>query len=63
MQRLQEQVEGLSHDEMAQFRAWFLEHDWADWDVHLEQDVQARRLDALAEQALLDHGSGGTTPL
>jgi len=47
-------------EELAQFRAWFLEFDWAAWDRQIEVDVRAGRLDAFAEQALHDHATGKT---
>jgi len=61
--RIEEEVQKLSPDELAQFRAWFLEFDWAAWDRQVERDVQAGRLDNLAEKALRDHAGGKTTPL
>ena len=63
VESLQEQVEALSPGELAEFRRWFLDRDWADWDAQLERDVRDRRLDALADQALRDHASGKTTLL
>jgi hypothetical protein len=63
VESLQEQVQALSPDELAQFRSWFLDLDWADWDVKLDNDVRAGRLDALAEQALHEHAAGKTAPL
>ena len=51
---------GLSPEELAQFRAWVLEFDWAAWDRQIEVDVRAGRLDAFAEQALHDHATGKT---
>jgi hypothetical protein len=61
VQKLEQQVEALSPEELAQFRAWFLAFDWAAWDVQLEGDVRAGRLDALADKALADHAAGKTT--
>ena len=63
VESLEQQVQALLPDELAQFRAWFLAFDWAAWDEQLELDVRAGRLDALADQALRDHASGKTTPL
>ena len=60
---LEQQVQALSPEELAQFRAWFLEFDWAAWDRQLERDVRDGRLDRLAEKALRDHASGQTWPL
>ena len=63
VERIEEQVQALSPNDLAQFRAWFLEYDWTAWDTQLEQDVQAGRLDALAEQALRDIDQGKVTPI
>jgi len=60
---LERQVRALSPVELAQFRAWFLEFDWAAWDRRLEEDARTGKLDALAEKALRDHASGKTTQL
>jgi hypothetical protein len=60
---IEQQVEALSPEELVQFRAWFLAFDWAAWDRQLERDVRAGKLDALAEQALREHGTEQTTPL
>ncbi|MFN8634867.1 MAG: hypothetical protein U0893_13505 [Chloroflexota bacterium] len=63
VESIEEQVRALAPDELARFRAWFLEYDWTAWDAQLERDVQAGRLDALAEQALRDHAAGKTSEL
>ena len=63
VERIEQEVQGLSPEELAQFRAWFLEYDWAAWDRRFESDVQAGRLDGLAQKALRDHAAGKTTPL
>lgn len=54
IQEIEQAVVGLSPEELAEFRAWFLEFDAAAWDRKLEQDAAAGRLDALAEEALED---------
>jgi len=48
IEKIEQEVQALSPDELAQFRAWFLEYDWAVWDGQIERDAQAGRLDALA---------------
>jgi hypothetical protein len=63
IQKIEQQIQALSPTELAEFRAWFVEYDWVAWDRQLERDVQAGRLDALAERALRDHAAGKTTPL
>ena len=63
VERIEQEVRKLSSEELAQFRAWFLEYDWAAWDRQIERDVRAGKLDDLAEKALRDHAAGKTKPL
>jgi hypothetical protein len=63
VERIERDIQALSPEELAQFRAWFLEYDWAAWDRQLERDVQAGKLDKLADRAVRDHNAGKTTPL
>jgi hypothetical protein len=63
IESIEQQIKALSPEELARFRAWFLEYDWAAWDRKLERDVRAGKLDALADKALRDHAAGKTTPL
>jgi hypothetical protein len=63
VEKIEQEVLTLSLEELAQFRAWFLEHDWAAWDRQFERDVRVGRLDDLARKALQDHAAGKTTPL
>ena len=55
-------VSGLSREELAEFRSWFLAFDAEAWDRQFEEDVAAGRLDALAEEALSDLRAGRTRP-
>ena len=63
VERIEQEIQALSPDELAQLRAWFLEYDWVAWDRQIERDVQAGRLDELADKALRDHAADKTTPL
>ncbi|HEY2996610.1 MAG TPA: hypothetical protein VGM22_27660 [Methylomirabilota bacterium] len=63
LQNIERQIEALSPEELAQFRAWFVEFDWAVWDRQLAADVESGKLDKLVQQALRDHAAGKTTPL
>jgi len=56
-------VQALSPEELAKFREWFLEFDWAAWDRQLEGDIRAGKLDKLAQKALGDHAASKTKPL
>ncbi len=60
---LERQVNELSEQELAEFRRWFAEFDAEVWDRQFEADVQAGKLDALAEKALRAHAAGETTKL
>jgi hypothetical protein len=63
IEKIEQEVQALSPDELAQFRAWFLEYDWEAWDRQIERDAQVGRLDDVAAKALRDHAAGKTTPL
>jgi len=63
VETLQQHVEALSPAELAEFRTWFLDFDWAEWDREIERDAHTGKLDAWAQKALGDHASGQTTPL
>jgi hypothetical protein len=63
VERIERDIESLSPEELAQFRAWFLEFDWSAWDRQLAADVRAGKLDRLAEAARRDHSAGKTIPL
>lgn len=54
-------VQRLAPEQRAQFRAWFEAFDANEWDRRLEQDINAGRLDWLADEALGDRSSGRCT--
>jgi hypothetical protein len=56
-------VSKLSREELSSFRTWFVDFDAEAWDGQFEQDVNAGRLEGLAEEALLDLGEGRCTNL
>ena len=49
VESIEREVEKLTPEELAAFRAWFVEHDWQAWDRELERDVAAGRLVAFVE--------------
>lgn len=63
VEKLEQQVQSLSPEELAEFRAWYEKFDCAVWDAQVAADAQAAKLDALADKALRDHAGGKTTPL
>ena len=60
LDRIEEQVQALSPEELAEFRDWFLEFDWAAWDRQIEQDVPEGKLDRLIDAARSEHEAGRT---
>ncbi|SEM74750.1 hypothetical protein [Bradyrhizobium sp. OK095] len=56
-------IEQLTPDELAEFRAWFDQFDAQRFDQALEQDAQAGKLDAFAEEALSAYRAGQTRDL
>jgi len=55
---IEREIEKLSPKELALFRRWFAEFDADAWDVQIEADAAAGKLDALAEEALAEYESG-----
>jgi len=63
VEAIEQQIEKLSPKELAAFRRWYAAIDAAAWDRQFEADVQAGKLDALADAALRAHTSGQSKPL
>ena len=58
VEKLEEQVKGLSPEELAAFREWFVQFDAEAWDRQFESDVKAGRLDFLAREARDEKAKG-----
>jgi hypothetical protein len=58
VEAIEEAVEKLSAAELATFRRWFAEFDATAWDARIEADTAAGKLNALAEEALIEYRSG-----
>lgn len=63
LQDIEKAVKDLPPEQLAAFRAWFVEYDQALWDKQLEGDVESGRLDSLANEALVDLRDGRCTDL
>jgi len=61
VETIERQVEALSAAELAAFRKWFREFDAAAWDRQIEEDIQAGKLDRLADAALPAFKAGECT--
>ena len=56
-------IRELPPDDLASLRAWFAEFEAEAWDREFEEDVEAGRLDGLADEALKDLREGRCTEL
>ena len=56
-------VAELPPDQFAKFRAWFEAFENDQWDQQIEADINAGKLDKLAEVALAEHAKGMTRKL
>jgi hypothetical protein len=63
IEEIEAAVRRLSAEDLAAFRDWFVDYDAQVWDRKLKADVEAGRLDALAEEALADLREGRCTEL
>lgn len=60
VEKLEQDVRQLSREELGTFRDWFRRYDSDEWDLQIEEDVKAGRLDKLAEEAIAEHKDGRT---
>ena len=63
IEQIEREIQELTPEELAAFRKWFHEFDAAVWDRQIEEDIQAGRLDTLAEKAVKDFKSGKCSEL
>jgi hypothetical protein len=54
VENIEQEVTALTQAELAAFRKWFLQFDAQVWDRQIEEDVRRRKLDKLAEEALVE---------
>jgi hypothetical protein len=52
VESLKREVEKLTSEELAAFRAWFATYDADAWDRQIESDIKAGKLDRFATEAL-----------
>jgi len=58
LDQLEQRIQKLSPDELAKFRAWFIEFDHLIWDRQIEADSKAGKLDGLIAEAQADYKTG-----
>jgi len=63
LEDVENQVKGLSAEELKSFRNWFANFDGEIWDAQIAADVRSGKLRSLAEKALRDHEDGRSSLL
>lgn len=58
IQEIKDAVISLPVDEYRQFRNWFLERDWEEWDSQIQADSESGKLDFLVKEAMDEKGRG-----
>ncbi|HJY76755.1 MAG TPA: hypothetical protein VKE95_08990 [Burkholderiales bacterium] len=58
LEEIEQRIRKLSPEELAKFRAWFVEFDHLLWDRQIEADSKTGKLDKLAAEALADYKAG-----
>lgn len=58
IQAIEQAIQQLPAQELAEFRRWFTQFDEAAWDAQIEADAAAGKLDTLAAEAVAEYGKG-----
>jgi len=63
VEELEKAVSSLEPEEYDSFRAWFADYDMNQWDIQIEKDSNAGRLDSMIHKSLEDYNAGRATDL
>jgi len=63
LEQLEKRIEQLTPKELADFRAWYVGFDARVWDLQIEADAKAGKLDGLIAEALEDYAAGAAREL
>lgn len=63
IEELEDQIRGLSREDLARIRDLVQELDWEACDQQIEDDSRDGKLDALAQEAMEDYRAGRTRPI
>jgi preprotein translocase subunit SecA len=58
VQALEEEIESLSPEELAELQEWLAEREANAWDREIERDAASGKLDKLFEKSMADHRAG-----
>ena len=63
LKELEKAISNLSAEEYKEFREWFETYEAQQWDKQFEEDVEAGKLDAFAQEAIQDYKKGNYSEL
>ena len=63
IEEIENAVASLPIEEYRQFRDWFLERDWAQWDRQIQADSESGKLDFLVKEAMEEKSRGNLRDL
>ena len=58
LEEIEQRVRKLPPEELARFRAWFIEFDHLLWDRQIEADSKSGKLEKLTAEARADYQAG-----
>lgn len=58
VETLEREIKTLNHKELAILCEWFRRFDSVQWDRQIEKDIEAGKLDRIAEKSIVDHRNG-----
>lgn len=58
LEELENRIRNLPPEDLARFRAWFVEFDHVLWDRQIQTDAKGGKLDPLVNEALADYKTG-----
>ncbi len=58
VEEIEEQIQKLSREELAELREWFLEQDWNAWDAQIQADAKSGKLDEFVSEAKTEYDAG-----
>jgi len=58
LEELENRIRNLPPEDLAKFRAWFVEFDHVLWDGQIQTDAKSGKLDRLVNEALADYKTG-----
>jgi hypothetical protein len=63
LEQIENRVLKLSLADFEEFRKWFREQEWGEWDRQIERDSDSGKFKAVTERVLADHAAGRTSPM